>query len=171
MTKPSEIQFLVEQMNKFLSENAAPSLREKLAELEHDQWCEWSKDIAKKEDLSRERLTRWMSLWKPYVELSEEEKDQDRIYADKVIRALKSSKNLNEGEVVSFPLPKNHWLYAEHDNVYPESDPEKKLSREAVVAAAKYAIRASTYNGKDLDFDPDAMVQNFLCAMHNKKSS
>lgn len=31
--------------------------------------------------------------------------------------------------------------------------------------AAKYAIRAATMNGKEPDFDPDAMVQNFVIGM------
>jgi hypothetical protein len=32
-------------------------------------------------------------------------------------------------------------------------------------AAARYAIRASTMNGKETDFDPDAMVQNMIVGM------
>lgn len=61
---------------------------EALAELEHDQWVMWSKDIAAKEQLSPERLARWESLWVPYGELSEEMKEQDRIWARKSIAAL-----------------------------------------------------------------------------------
>lgn len=66
----------------------------------------------------------------------------------------------------SFPLPKDHWLYEDKENVIPKeplgaSCYHVRLSREA----AKYAIRASTMNGKDMDFDPDAMVQNFVNAM------
>ena len=60
-------------------------LREKLAELEHEQWMEWSKDISRKEELSIERLKRWQNLWKPYNELPEVEKEQDRVWADKVL--------------------------------------------------------------------------------------
>lgn len=36
---------------------------------------------------------------------------------------------------------------------------------EAVRAAAKYAIRASTMNGAIIDFDPDAMVQNMAVGL------
>ena len=60
-------------------------LREKLAELEHEQWMEWSKYLSEKELLSIERLKHWQNLWKPYNELPESEKDQDRIWADKVL--------------------------------------------------------------------------------------
>ena len=34
-----------------------------------------------------------------------------------------------------------------------------------VKAAARYAIRASTMNGKEMDFDPDAMVQNMIVGL------
>lgn len=65
--------------------------RETLAELEHEQWVEWSKNIAASETISLERAERWKKLWKPYAELSEAEKDQDRKYADKIIAAIKDS--------------------------------------------------------------------------------
>ena len=57
---------------------------EKLAELEHDQWIAWSKDIAKT-GLPLERLERWLRLWGPYNTLTEPEKDQDREWARKVL--------------------------------------------------------------------------------------
>lgn len=60
-------------------------LRERLAELEHDQWVEWSKALAGAEDLSSERLERWKALWCAYSDLPEVVKEADRIWADKVI--------------------------------------------------------------------------------------
>lgn len=58
---------------------------EKLAELEHEQWVEWSKALVQSEKrLSFARIERWKKLWKPYAQLTEEEKEQDRIYARKV---------------------------------------------------------------------------------------
>ena len=65
-------------------------VREKLAELEHQQWVEWSKDIADKEELSKERLDRWKGLWCDYKDLTEEKKDQDREWADKVLKIMKN---------------------------------------------------------------------------------
>lgn len=67
--------------------------------------------------------------------------------------------------VMSFPLPADHWLYKEGYNDPPEPLVEL-ASREAHIrAAARYAIRASTMNGKVVDFDPDAMEQNFVIAL------
>lgn len=63
--------------------------REVLAEIEHEQWIAWSKNIAETEpDLNPDRLIRWSTLWRPYSELTEAEKDQDREWADKVLSAL-----------------------------------------------------------------------------------
>ena len=72
--------------------------------------------------------------------------------------------------VASYPLPKDHWLYADHENVPPAPmrrglGPDRGHLAEHVTAAARYAIRASTMNGKELDFDPDAMVQNMIVGL------
>ena len=62
--------------------------REKLAELEHEQWENWTKDLYVK---YRDRLIdnlvaeKWSKFWKSYLELTKEEKDKDRIWADKII--------------------------------------------------------------------------------------
>jgi hypothetical protein len=72
---------------------------------------------------------------------------------------------------ISYPLPKTHWLYAEGYNVPPmpfrmgTDDVRRQRFNDIVRAAARYAIRASTMNGKTEDFDPDAMVQNFVVGM------
>lgn len=81
---------------------------------------------------------------------------------------------------MSMPLPKGHWLTAEGYNEPPmpfrlgtEEDGTNLLPKiktreefaEKIRAAARYACRASTMNGKETDFDPDAMVQNFLVGM------
>ena len=44
---------------------------EQLASLAHEQWCEWSKEIAKKESISEKRRERWKPLWVPYHDLSD----------------------------------------------------------------------------------------------------
>lgn len=99
--------------------------------------------------------------------------------------------------VVSFPLPKDHWIYrkdltpagfsanvppmpfrmgAAADAMVCIGDPEtrslsliKTLSREqfahAVRQAGKYAVRCATMNGQEMDFDPDALIQNLVVAM------
>jgi len=63
-------------------------LLEKLAELEHNQWIEWSKEIAKTEKISPNRLARWIPLWKPYINLDQEIQEQDRKYARKILILL-----------------------------------------------------------------------------------
>lgn len=66
-------------------------LVEALADLEHIQWMEWSKSIASREKLSPERMARWEKLWVPYSELSEESKEQDRVWARKVIAIVNNT--------------------------------------------------------------------------------
>lgn len=74
--------------------------------------------------------------------------------------------------VVSFPLPRDHWLYAERE--YDDgADQPKELPapilthelRSAVEAAVRYAVRGATDCGKESDFDPDALVQNAVYAL------
>ena len=60
-------------------------LRERLAELEHEQWMAWSKHLAETEQLNPERLASWKPMWVPYAQLTEEQKEQDREWADKVL--------------------------------------------------------------------------------------
>lgn len=92
--------------------------------------------------------------------------------------------------VMSMPLPKTHWIYdkgPENFNVPPmvfrtgnsetiyvgktadgrsSLTPNGVMSRrqcaELIREAGKYAIRASTMNGTEMDFDPDAMLQNLV---------
>ena len=75
--------------------------------------------------------------------------------------------------IASFPLPDSHWLYAPREYAEgadePKELPRPILShtehREAVVAAIRYAVRGATMCGKELDFDPDALVQNAVYAL------
>ena len=74
--------------------------------------------------------------------------------------------------VMSFPLPKDHWVYKEREYFGTEEDPidcpypilTHELS-DHVIAAIRYAIRAATDCGKSPDFDPDALVQNAVYAL------
>lgn len=61
---------------------------EKLSELEHEQWVEWSKELAEKENLSKKRLKRWKKCWIPYSQLSGRQKEFDRIWARKAIKII-----------------------------------------------------------------------------------
>lgn len=72
----------------------------------------------------------------------------------------------------SYPVPKNHWLYAPRE-YEPGAEEPKELPppilthafRAEVVAAVRYAIRGATMCGKEPDFDPDALVQNAVYAL------
>ena len=74
--------------------------------------------------------------------------------------------------VMSYPLPKDHWLYAERQYEGDADEPNElgkpiltHALRDAVVSAVRYAIRGATNCGKELDFDPDALVQNAVYAL------
>ncbi len=90
-------------------------IREGLAKLEHDQWVEWSKAVAP--EVSPERRERWKKLWIPYSELTEEQKDQDRVWADKSIADIHS-----QGVVIKVDreLPDNPYIRDEGKNVLPD---------------------------------------------------
>jgi hypothetical protein len=62
------------------------NLLEALAELEHEQWMEWTKSITDQENLNA--YQRWFKLWVPYAELSEENKEKDREWARKVLKCI-----------------------------------------------------------------------------------
>jgi len=60
-------------------------LLEALAELEHDQWAHWTKHFLG--NLTPENIERWRRQAEtPYSELSESEKDADRVWARHAIR-------------------------------------------------------------------------------------
>ena len=74
----------------------------------------------------------------------------------------------------SMPLPKDHWIYAPNCQEWDElrdtsaDVPHPILTsadRQFVIAAVRYAVRGATMNGKDVDFDPDALVQNACYAL------
>ena len=75
--------------------------------------------------------------------------------------------------IMSSPLPQDHWLYAPREYASDEAVDPMDLPtpilthalRKNVIAAIRYAIRASTNRGQENDFDPDAMVQNAVYAL------
>lgn len=81
--------------------------------------------------------------------------------------------------VASYPLPKDHWLTAPQ---CAEWDSERDTTADtphpilhqahwpAVIAAMRYAIRGATMNGKEKDFDPDALALNAAYALCGPRS-
>lgn len=74
--------------------------------------------------------------------------------------------------VMSMPLPKNHWLYVDTGFEPPPmthrlgtAHPDRKVWEAKIRAAAQFAVRAATMKGKEMDFDPDAIVQNMIVGM------
>lgn len=96
--------------------------------------------------------------------------------------------------IMSMPLNKEHWIYkGDVQNSWGPSNvppmPFKMGTKEVIRlwpyrlpipgiqtltkqdmadrirAAGKYAIRCATMNGKDMDFDPDALLQNLVTGM------
>ena len=63
------------------------SLLERLAELEHEQWMAWSQSVAG--EVSAERRQRWQACWVSYADLPDEVKELDRLWARKVLEALR----------------------------------------------------------------------------------
>lgn len=59
--------------------------RETLAALEHEQWMAWAIELGARENLSEECRARWRSLLVPYSQLTDEQKNKDREWADRVM--------------------------------------------------------------------------------------
>ena len=75
--------------------------------------------------------------------------------------------------VVSMPLPPDHWIYGTGDDCEPPpmpfrigtADTRRSDLADKIRAAGRYAVRAATLQGKDMDFDPDALIQNLVVGM------
>lgn len=81
---------------------------------------------------------------------------------------------------MSLPLPKDHWIYAATPDGFTPPPPmpfrigvgaapalnrTREMWADGIRAACRYAVQASTMRGKEMDFDPDAMVQNMVVGM------
>lgn len=70
-------------------------LLDKLAELEHKQWMQWTRSVSRlidecddvPDELMKKRES-WKLNWKRYDNLTEEEKDKDREWAKKIIEII-----------------------------------------------------------------------------------
>lgn len=110
--------------------------REALAELEHEQWIAWSKDIAETEQITEARLERWKELWCPYSELTEAQKDQDREWADKVLAIL--DVRTTAREMLEAVLPEERQNHMFCCGYTPDvGDKEFNDCRTAILSAAK----------------------------------
>jgi len=89
-----EIWKLLRQTLQRFIEETTKELREELSELEHKQWESWTKYIIENVPIEKRGLlyddlrAKWSKNWKPYSELTEEEKDKDRIWADRVLEKI-----------------------------------------------------------------------------------
>ena len=64
-------------------------LLEALAQLEHNQWMDWAKNLMEKEPaISQARKDRWTAFMVPYDQLDEAAKNMDRIWAAKVVELV-----------------------------------------------------------------------------------
>jgi hypothetical protein len=84
---------------------AKPNLLEDLAELEHEQWMAWSRAVADK--VSPEQRKKWAKNWKPYSQLSDEEKELDRVWARKTLKRAKRDLAKGFGADKKKPAPSN----------------------------------------------------------------
>lgn len=62
------------------------ALVEKLAQVSHEQWVRWAKQI--QDEVSPERRARWQQFFVAYEELPEEVKEVDRVYAQDFLDVL-----------------------------------------------------------------------------------
>lgn len=79
---------------------AVPSVDvERLADLEHQQWAQWAETVlATEPGISEARRTRWQRLIAtPYADLTEAEKHEDRVWAEKVARVARLSPESDNG--------------------------------------------------------------------------
>jgi hypothetical protein len=65
-------------------------LIEALAALEHEQWAHWSRAVSK--EVGEETRQKWKRHWIPYAQLKEKWKEEDRVWARKVVGVLKRQK-------------------------------------------------------------------------------
>lgn len=63
-------------------------LLEVLAEFDHEMWKDWARHILSEEAISTMRVQRWARNFVPYSELSEKEKEKNRVLARKILRLI-----------------------------------------------------------------------------------
>ena len=78
--------------------------------------------------------------------------------------------------IMSMPLPKDHWIYKQKGadfnvppmpfrmgtNEAPRLNRTREMWSDALRAAGRYAVKCATMDGTEMDFDPDALLQNLV---------
>lgn len=74
-----------------MQEKRKTELLEELAALEHEQWRKWAYAILDEERISEPRAKRWLKILQAagYKNLTEEQKYQDREWAERVLSIIK----------------------------------------------------------------------------------
>lgn len=84
--------------------------------------------------------------------------------------------------IMSLPLSKTHWIYQQGDSRFnvPPMPFRMGVADEIVIGGeilsrqqfadkirtcGRYAVKCATMNGADMNFDPDALVQNLVVGM------
>lgn len=75
--------------------NLQKTIREELADLEHQQWIEWTRYMLN--NLTPEKIKQWKILIDtPYCLLTDEQKWSDRRWADKVIKLVSQTMTISK---------------------------------------------------------------------------
>lgn len=84
--------------------------------------------------------------------------------------------------VMSIPLSKEHWIYEPEGAPFVAPPMPFRMGRgesvtingvtmsrhevsHKIASAARYAVKAATMNGTEMDFDPDALIQNLMVGL------
>lgn len=74
------------------TEITTKELVEGLAAIEHEQWIHWSKAVAPRVSAATRR--KWKRNWVPYAALLEGVKEDDRVWARRVIEHLRTVRGI-----------------------------------------------------------------------------
>lgn len=99
------------------------ALLDKIARLTHEEWEAWSKQLAKTQVLSKEKLNEWKKLWKDYSKLPESEKLKDKIWAKKIMNLIDPQK---EKKVVKKKVAKKTVKKVEDKSLFDSLDSESR---------------------------------------------
>lgn len=89
-------------LKKLAKDSELDNLKEELADIAHDAWSGWMKYLFEKGNknddgtftINKDSVERWERQMKTdYKDLSEKEKDSDRIEADKYLKAFRKYTN------------------------------------------------------------------------------